>query len=192
MAATVPAQYQQWVSSAAAGTGLPQSVVAAQINEESGFNPTVTSPAGAQGIAQIEPGTWAGLGIPGSPYNPQDALQGYTKLMSQLLARYGGNVRDALAAYNAGSGNLAAGYGYADAILSAAGQPSGAQAQTPTDTSPSGSAPASAPQSTQNGGGILSGLGQTIDGIPVYGAFVVLGGVLLLVVALNVGGIGLL
>ena len=42
--------------------------------------------------------------------------------MNQLLAEEGGNVRDALAAYNAGPANKSAGYGYADSILSQAGQ----------------------------------------------------------------------
>ena len=94
---------------------------------ESGFNPRATSPTGAQGIAQFEPGTWKSQGIPGSPYDPNAALQGYVKLMGSLLNQYGGNVKNALAAYNAGPGNLPGGMGYANSILSnagSAGQPS--------------------------------------------------------------------
>jgi hypothetical protein len=117
----VPPAYRGWVNTAAKGTGLPSSVVAAQINTESRFNPKATSPVGAQGIAQFMPGTWKGQGIAGSPYDPNAALQGYVKLMGSLLNQFGGNVRNALAAYNAGPGNLRAGYGYADKILSAAG-----------------------------------------------------------------------
>ena len=74
MPSYVPPQYQQWVSTAAAGTGLPVQVVAAQINDESGFNPNATSPTGAQGIAQFEPGTYAAVGGRGSPYNPKNEL----------------------------------------------------------------------------------------------------------------------
>lgn len=120
----VPAKWDWWVEGAVKGTGLPWSVVAWQINDESSFDPNVTSSAGAEGIAQFIPSTWASLGISGSPFNPQDALRGYIKLMTELLNQFHGNVRNALAAYNAGPGNLAAGYGYADTILSQAGEPS--------------------------------------------------------------------
>src|SRR6516162_8867537 len=122
MATTVPAAYQGWVSAAAKGTGLSPALVAAQINMESGFNPRAVSPAGAQGIAQFMPGTWASNAPKGSsPFNPNAALPAYTKLMGSLLNQFGGNVRNALAAYNAGPGNLRAGYGYADSILKNAG-----------------------------------------------------------------------
>jgi hypothetical protein len=121
MATAIPAPYRGWVATAAARTGLPASLVAAQINEESGFNPRATSPVGAQGIAQFMPGTWKSQGVPGSPYDPNAALQGYVKLMSALVRQQGGNVRNALAAYNAGPGNLPAGMGYADTILRNAG-----------------------------------------------------------------------
>lgn len=123
----VPAAYQGEVSWAAQQLGIPVAVVAAQINDESGFNPGAVSPTGAEGIAQFEPGTWAGTGCAGSPFNPGDAFKCYVTFMHQLLASYHGNVRNALAAYNAGPGDLGAGYGYADGILSAAGQNPGLQ-----------------------------------------------------------------
>jgi Transglycosylase SLT domain len=128
----VPAGWVHWVQQAASETGLPAPVVAAQINDESGFSNSVTSPTGAQGAAQIEPATWKSLGISGSPYTASGALQGYTKYMKQLLSMYNGDIRKALAAYNAGPANLAAGYGYADSILSKAGQASTARAGTTT------------------------------------------------------------
>jgi hypothetical protein len=116
----VPPAYRSWVATAAKSTGLPASLIAAQINDESGFDPTVTSSAGAEGIAQFEPGTFKEYGT-GDPYNPSDALGAYTNMMNALLTQYNGNVRDALAAYNAGSENIQAGYGYADNIIAAAG-----------------------------------------------------------------------
>jgi Transglycosylase SLT domain len=116
----VPAQYQGIVNTAAQTTGLPVDVVAAQIQTESSWNPGAESPTGAQGIAQFEPGTWAMYGS-GSPLDPTAAMAAYAKFMSVLLRQFNGNVRNALAAYNAGAGNLAAGYGYADKILAMAG-----------------------------------------------------------------------
>ena len=118
----VPSAYVTMVKWAAGVIGMPVAVVAAQWNEESGFNPGATSPAGAEGIAQFEPSTWSGLGCSGSPYDPSSASKCYAKYMYQLVKQYKGNIRDALAAYNAGPGDLAAGYGYADTILAAAGE----------------------------------------------------------------------
>ena len=134
--AYVPPTYRPWVASAAAGTGLPTTVVAAQIDDESGFNPNVTSGAGAEGIAQFLPSTFRSYSS-GSPFNTNNALTAYTKYMSTLLAQYHGNIRNALAAYNAGPGNLAAGYGYADAILGRAGMGSTATASGGTGTATS-------------------------------------------------------
>jgi len=130
----VPQQYKNWVAQAATGTGLPTTIVAAQIDMESGFNPKATSSTGAQGMAQFEPSTFAGLGIKGSPYDPGVALQAYTKEMGDLLRQYNGNIRNALAAYNAGSGNIAAGYGYADSIIGRAGVSSNATSGVGTGT----------------------------------------------------------
>lgn len=121
----VPPQYQAAVAQAAATLGIPEGVVAAQINSESSWNPNAVSPTGAQGLTQFEPGTWASYGS-GSPFDPNAAIAAYTKYMSALLQQEGGSVRNALAAYNAGPGNLPAGYGYADQIMSAAGTPGGA------------------------------------------------------------------
>jgi hypothetical protein len=119
---SVPGTLIDW---AAGVIGIPPAVVAAQISEESGGNPAAVSPTGAQGVAQFEPGTWASEGCSGSPGNVNDAMKCYAKYMYQLLGQEHGSVRDALAAYNAGPGNLQAGYGYADIILRNAGQPAG-------------------------------------------------------------------
>lgn len=74
-----------------------------QINQESGFNPNAVSVTNAQGIAQFEPGTAAGLGI--NPLDPAQALRGAAQLMFRYSQKYGGYAK-ALAAYNAGSANL--------------------------------------------------------------------------------------
>jgi hypothetical protein len=75
-----------------------------QIQAESGFNANAYSPAGAVGIAQFEPATAAGLGI--DPYNPISALAGAARYMASYARQYNGNYAMALAAYNAGSGNV--------------------------------------------------------------------------------------
>jgi Transglycosylase SLT domain len=160
----VPQQYVADVNNAAAATGLPASVVAAQINEESGFDPSVVSSAGAQGIAQFIPSTFAAYGT-GSPFNVGDAFAAYTKLMSVLLKQFNGNVADALAAYNAGPGALAAGRGYADTILANAGQSTGLVSGAP------GASPQ--PVDTNQGGGTGSTTAPTTtapttsNGLPV-------------------------
>ena len=75
-----------------------------QIQAESGFNVNAYSPAGAVGIAQFEPATAAGLGI--DPYNPISALAGAARYMANYAKQYNGNYAMALAAYNAGAGNV--------------------------------------------------------------------------------------
>lgn len=141
----IPGTLIDW---AAGVIGIPCAVVRAQLNEESGGQAGLTSSAGARGPWQFEPGTWASLGCSGSFDDPNASTKCYATYMYQLVKQFHGNVRDALAAYNAGPGNLAAGYGYADTILAAAGQ--GGQLQAGT-----GSAAAAATAST--GGASIGG-----------------------------------
>jgi len=88
----------------ALNVGIPPDYFVRQINEESGFNPTAVSWAGAVGIAQFEPGTAADMGI--NPWNPLQALQGAARLMAGYMNQYGGNYAMALAAYNGGTGTV--------------------------------------------------------------------------------------
>jgi murein DD-endopeptidase MepM/ murein hydrolase activator NlpD len=81
--------------------GLPADVFERQIQQESGFNPTVTSKAGAIGIAQIMPATARGWGV--DPRDPNAALRAAAKNMASYARKYGG-MRNALIAYNAGPG----------------------------------------------------------------------------------------
>jgi hypothetical protein len=158
----VPPGYVSWVQRAAKATGLPASVVAAQINDESGFNPSAVSSAGAQGIAQFLPSTFAGFGH-GSPFNPSDALAAYINYTNSNLRATHGNVRDALAAYFAGAGNIPGGIAYANSILAAAGAGGGLTSTggpttggTGTGGGP-GSAPAGGAGSGAGGGGGRAG-----------------------------------
>jgi soluble lytic murein transglycosylase-like protein len=87
----------------ATDAGISPDLFVRQINQESGFNPNALSPSGAIGIAQFMPATARGLGI--DPWNPVQALQGAAQLMSRFQDTFGGYAL-ALAAYNAGAGNI--------------------------------------------------------------------------------------
>jgi hypothetical protein len=131
----VPGTLIDW---AAGVIGIPAAVVRQQVIAESNGQPGAVSSTGAQGAFQFEPGTWSGLGCSGSPFNVNDGAKCYAKYMYQLVQQFHGNIRNALAAYNAGPGNLPAGYGYADGILAAAGVSSGASASGGTGNSGAG------------------------------------------------------
>jgi len=101
---TISSSYVSLAQADAQSAGIPPDLFVRQINQESGFNPYAYSPAGAEGIAQFEPATAAGLGI--DPWDPVQALQGAADLMARYRRDYGGDYAKALAAYNGGSGTL--------------------------------------------------------------------------------------
>lgn len=114
----VPRSYAALVQEMSQGTGLSTGIINAQVMEESGYNATAVSPAGALGWLQFIPSTYAQYGgKPGTEFNPAAEAKVYIRFMNALLTMFHGNVRDALAAYNAGPGNIGAGMGYASEIL---------------------------------------------------------------------------
>lgn len=88
----------------AARNGIDPETFVAQIQQESGFNPTARSGAGAQGIAQFMPATAASYGV--DVNDPYSSLDGAARHMADNLKRNAGDYRLALAAYNAGQGNV--------------------------------------------------------------------------------------
>jgi hypothetical protein len=127
-AADIPAAYVKWVLAAGSVcTAISPAVIAAQDQVESDWNPDAVSPAGAEGIAQFLPSTFATWGQDSdrtgnvSPFNPADEIlaQGrydcsLADLMSRLAAsgQVTGSVVDlALASYNAGPGAVEAAHG---------------------------------------------------------------------------------
>ncbi|MFF5443102.1 NlpC/P60 family protein [Streptomyces achromogenes] len=110
----VPAAYtslvQRWGNLCPA---LTPALLAAQLYQESGWNPTVVSPADARGIAQFIPSTWATHGIDGDGdgkrdiWDPDDAIPSaasYDCELAKYVKDVPGDVSDnMLAAYNAGA-----------------------------------------------------------------------------------------
>lgn len=84
--------------------GLPVGLLRSVATVESGGNPYAQSKAGAKGLFQFMPGTAKDLGI--NPLDPSQAAEGAAKYLRQLLNQTGGNLEDALAAYNWGIGNV--------------------------------------------------------------------------------------
>jgi len=98
-----PAQIDALVGENAQSQNVDPALVKAIIANESGFNANATSKVGAQGLMQLMPGTAAGLGVTNA-YDPAQNVAGGTKYIKSLLDRFGGDVRLAVAAYNAGPG----------------------------------------------------------------------------------------
>ncbi|MBB5748034.1 transglycosylase SLT domain-containing protein [Micrococcus sp. TA1] len=108
---SVPSEYRQAITTAAERSGLPEAVLAAQINQESRWDPTAVSPVGAQGLTQFMPATWAQFGDGADPFDPFAAIAAQGRYMKHLrvqvapLAQNANEtIRLALAAYNAGPG----------------------------------------------------------------------------------------
>lgn len=84
---------------------VPVSLLTAMAKQESNFRSDATSSSGAMGIMQLMPNTAAALGCE-NPYDARENIMAGAKYISQLLGKYNNNVSLALAAYNAGSGNV--------------------------------------------------------------------------------------
>ena len=84
---------------------VPPDLALAVMQAESNFNPSAVSPKGAVGVMQLMPDTAAGLGVDADDLSePEVNIPTGLQYLSQLLTKYGGNERMALAAYNAGPG----------------------------------------------------------------------------------------
>ena len=98
--------YREAMLAAAAKHGIDPKLLFALVLTESGYRADAVSPAGAAGLTQLMPATARDLGV-ADRFDPVENLQGGADYLARQLARFG-DVRLALAAYNAGPARIAA------------------------------------------------------------------------------------
>lgn len=101
---TAPQQWRPHVARIAAKYDLSAQLLEALIWQESRWNPSAVSPAGARGLTQLMPGTARDLGV--NPDDPLANLEGGARYLRQQLNAFDGDLQKALAAYNAGPGSV--------------------------------------------------------------------------------------
>ena len=89
------------IQQAAARYNLSPDLIRGVIRAESNFQAQAVSSAGAQGLMQLMPETAGDLGVT-KPFDIQQNIDGGSRYLRQMLDRFGGNLKLALAAYNAG------------------------------------------------------------------------------------------
>ncbi len=145
---------QNQITAAAIANGVDPNLALAVAKQESGFNQSAVSSAGAIGTFQLMPKTAAGLGV--NPYDQAQNIQGGVQYLKQLQTQYNGNTALVLAAYNAGPGAVQR-YGgvppYAETQNYVSSILASPYLQTPGDTG----SPDSLPSSQINAGGAADG-----------------------------------
>lgn len=102
---SAPEDLNAYFEEAAQKYNVDVNLLKAIAKQESNFNPSAKSSAGAMGVMQLMPSTAKSLGITDA-YNAHDNIMGGAQVIAQNLKKYNGDVSLALAAYNAGSGNV--------------------------------------------------------------------------------------
>jgi hypothetical protein len=100
-----PRPYEDLIIEAARIHGLDPRLIRSIVEVESAFNPRAVSPAGAKGLMQLRPILARELGVR-NPFDPRQNIMGGARYLRQLLNMHDGDVRLALASYNAGPGNV--------------------------------------------------------------------------------------
>lgn len=96
-------KFRTTILSASEKHNVPPELIAAIIHAESNFNPNAKSYARAKGLMQINPPTQKFLGLK-NPFDPHQNVDAGTKYLSYLLDKFDGQLKLAIAAYNAGPG----------------------------------------------------------------------------------------
>lgn len=104
--------YDDLLRAAGRSHGIDWRLLAALMYEESGFDPQARGPAGASGLFQLMPGTWADLGV-SDPHDPEQAVEAGTRYLRQLIDLFPDlpmqdSVAMAVASYNAGPAHVLA------------------------------------------------------------------------------------
>ncbi len=97
-------RFDIYISSASEKFGVPQALIKAIITAESAANPNAVSPVGAKGLMQLMNGTAKDLEVR-NPFDPGQNIKGGTEYIARMLKQFG-NLDHAVAAYNAGPGNV--------------------------------------------------------------------------------------
>ena len=103
---TSDSNYESVIISMSEKYGINPDVVRAVIKNESGYNASAISSAGAMGLMQLMPATVEGLGV-ANPFDPIQNIEGGIKVLMSNIIRYDGDLKMALAAYNFGRNGLA-------------------------------------------------------------------------------------
>ena len=98
-------KYATHIKKAADTYNLPEKLIASVMKQESNFDSAVTSHAGATGLMQLMPATAKYLGVQDAT-DPEQNIMGGAKYLRQMLDQFDNNISVALAAYNAGPGNV--------------------------------------------------------------------------------------
>jgi soluble lytic murein transglycosylase-like protein len=133
--------YDALIDAAAQRNGVDPALLKGLIRAESNFDPNAGSPAGAQGLTQLMPGTASALGV-SDVHDPAQSIEGGARYLRQQLDAFGGDETRALAAYNAGPGAVTR-YGgvppYAETqsyVQRVLGYAAGYRTATPISTTP--------------------------------------------------------
>ena len=136
--------YQRLIEKVAQRHHLDPWLLTALVEVESARQANAVSPKGARGLGQLMPATARRLGVK-DVHDPEENLEGAAKYLSALIKRYDGDLRLALAAYNAGEKAVER-YGgvpnysetkrYVAKVLDRAGLPNGTRQPKPGDPEP--------------------------------------------------------